>query len=166
MAAKPRRKQQRPATRPRVYLDENVGPAAMQVLVNAGVHLQTAQQAGLLGHDDEDHYSHCWNMDQILVTHDWDFWNQKKLKDHRNPGVAILDCDERDTQGAQATVRHFLRFCALTGHSWRRSRVAFGTDGTVIVMRRDKSGVMSPQKFTVTEDEVKPFVPPRRKRRR
>lgn len=152
------------AKKPRVYLDECVGPAGVQVFVEARVHLQTAQQAGLLGRSDEDHFNHCWNSGQILVTHDWDFWNAKKLPDYRNPGIAILDCDERDTEDVQQAARHFLRFCSLARHDWRRTRVAFAPNGIVTVMRQDPSGAIRTRRFVVTEDEVKPFVLPRRKR--
>ena len=114
------------APRPRAYLDESVGRWVADVL-NVRENVQTAEQAGLLGHADPDHFAYCWRHRRVLLTHDFDFFNYKnpELPDTRNPGVIVFNCDSRDLKSVEKILTFLPRFWAVAGDAgWRRTRSA------------------------------------------
>jgi predicted nuclease of predicted toxin-antitoxin system len=59
----------------------------------------TVWDAGLNGRSDETVFAYAWKHRRILLTHDDDFWNDRRFPEHRNPGVVILpgaNGDQRD----------------------------------------------------------------------
>lgn len=93
------------------------------------------------------------------MTHDWDFWDAKKLPDYRNPGVAILDCDRAHAQEVLQVVANLVRFCATFGHNWRHSRVAVTPHGTITVMSRDvASGAFRPTRYRFVGPRVEQWI--------
>src|SRR5258706_9639725 len=86
---------------PRLYLDESVDAFVQQTLRGLQIRAETAAQARLLGHSDEDQFACCWKRKKVLITFDFDFLDYKNpnLPDTRNPGVVVLDCDTRTRSG-------------------------------------------------------------------
>ena len=72
--------------------------------------MESAAQAGLLGHSDQDHFACCWKRRKVLVTFDFDFLDYKNpnLPDTRNPGLIVMDCDTRKRDQVLRSVSYLL----------------------------------------------------------
>lgn len=65
------------------YADEHIHPGVVKALRNHGVDVLTAQQAGMLGIDDEVHLEFSSSQDRVLIKHDQDFLNLQWNMNHR-----------------------------------------------------------------------------------
>ncbi|MGE3509290.1 MAG: hypothetical protein AB7N65_10445 [Vicinamibacterales bacterium] len=116
--------------------------------------VETAEQAGLLGRADSDHFAYCWRSGKIMVTHDFDFYNYKnpELPDTRNPGVVVLDCDSGNTEGIEKILDFLPILADLIGErGWRHTRTVVSPSGRVRLRRRNRnSGRYQIEHFRLT----------------
>ncbi|HJT31571.1 MAG TPA: DUF5615 family PIN-like protein [Pirellulales bacterium] len=75
----------------RYHLDENVDPAVAAGLRGRGIDVTTANDAGLLGADDEEHVRFAVSEKRAIVTHDEDFL---VLHSRRVPHAGIVFCHQ------------------------------------------------------------------------
>ena len=64
--------------KPRFYADEGFLQQAVQLLKGAGARVQTAREAGLVGHSDEDHIGYALRNGLVLLTCDRDFLDEQR----------------------------------------------------------------------------------------
>lgn len=127
----------RDAAKPKFYLDESVGVWVGDVLGRRH-NVETAEQAGLLGRSDSEHFAHGWRRGKVIVTHDFDFYDHSKLPDSRNPGVIVLDCDSGNARGIEAILGLLSRLVDLIDdRGWRHTRIVVSPSGRVTVRRRN-----------------------------
>ena len=55
------------------YMDEHVHPAVAKALEQSSIDVLTAQQAGMLGVDDEEHLQFSTSQGRVIFTRDDDF---------------------------------------------------------------------------------------------
>lgn len=91
----------------------------------------------------------------MLVTFDFDFMNYKKLPDTRNPGVIVLDCDNRKRDQVLRTASYLPRLDEVVGPSlWRDTRTVVGPTGHLRIRRRSrKSGAYEMETYRFTGDD-------------
>jgi predicted nuclease of predicted toxin-antitoxin system len=63
----------------------------MSLLREMGVRVQTAEEAGLIGHPDEDYASYALRHGLVLVTCDRDFLDEKRFPLIHCPAVFVFD---------------------------------------------------------------------------
>jgi len=122
----------------RFYLDEPVSSAVGEMLEAQGYKVLTARILSMTGRSDEDHAALCWREGMILVTTDRDFLDPKKLPDHCNPGVVVLDVGD----GGDAAYRAAYFVGILVGpfgREWRQMRVLVHASGEVTIWNRNAS---------------------------
>jgi predicted nuclease of predicted toxin-antitoxin system len=131
----------RAVPKPKFYLDESVNVWVADVL-GLKHHVQTAEDARLLGRGDPDHFAHCWRHGRVLVTHDFDFFDYKNpdLPDTRNPGVIVFDCDSGNSAAIEAIIAYLPRLSDLVGNrGWKHTRMVVTPAGRVILRRRNRN---------------------------
>ena len=102
--------------------------------------VESAEDAGLLGHSDADHFAYCWRHRKVLVTHDFDFLDEENLPDTRNPGVVVFNCDSRDEQSVARIIALLPRLRAVIGEAgWRHTRSVVSADGKARVRRSNSA---------------------------
>jgi predicted nuclease of predicted toxin-antitoxin system len=79
--------------RARLLLDENLDPALAEGLRALGWKLETVDEVGLRGHDDEDVLAYAHRKNRLLITNDRGFRDESRFPPHRNPGVVIIPQD-------------------------------------------------------------------------
>jgi hypothetical protein len=78
--------------RPRFYADENFPEQAVAILREWGARVQTAGEAGLCGHPDENHASYALKHGLVLLTCDPDFLNHEKFPLNKQcPALFVFD---------------------------------------------------------------------------
>jgi len=122
----------------RFYLDEPIGPSVAEMLEAQGYKVATARAYSMTGRSDEDHAALCWREGMVLVTTDRDFLDPRKLPDHRNPGVVVLDAG--DAEDATYRAAYFIGILVGPfGGGWRRMRVLINSSGEVTIWNRTPS---------------------------
>jgi hypothetical protein len=142
---------------PSLYLDESVDAFVQQLLRALKMRVESAAQAGLLGHDDPDHFAYCWRRRKVLVTFDFDFLDYKNsnLSDTRNPGVIVLDCDTRKRDQVVRAVSYVPRMAEVVGgREWRHTRSVVGPTGNVRIRRRNaNTGAHEVERYRFRADD-------------
>lgn len=78
----------------RLLLDENLDSALAEGLRALGWKVETVEGVGLKGHDDDDDVlAYAQRDNQIVITNDGDFRNERRFPPHRNPGIVIIPQD-------------------------------------------------------------------------
>ena len=78
----------------KLKLDENLGPAAVLVLLEVGHDVATVAEQDLGGAADEQLAAVCRSEDRCLVTLDLDFGNILRFPPSAFPGIAVLRLPE------------------------------------------------------------------------
>src|SRR5262249_20782081 len=88
---------------------------------------------------DEDHAAFCWREEMILVTRDHDYLDQRRLPDHRNPGVVVLQVGTNYHEEAAIRAAYFVGIVVGPfGQHWRHTRVLINPNGEVTVWVRNR----------------------------
>ncbi len=58
----------------RFHLDENIDPNVAKALRRRGIDVTTSQEMNLLGQPDEVQFDFVYRQEQVIVTHDTDFF--------------------------------------------------------------------------------------------
>ena len=74
----------------RFLVDHSLGIGVAQELRQAKWNTKEVGELGLARLSDESVYSLAWKERRILLTHDQDFWDDRRFPPERNPGVIIL----------------------------------------------------------------------------
>lgn len=77
----------------RLLLDENLDPALGEGLRALGWKVETVDEVGLKGHDDEDVLAYAQRENRIVITNDGHFRDERRFPPHRNPGIVIIPQD-------------------------------------------------------------------------
>ncbi|MGA2367297.1 MAG: DUF5615 family PIN-like protein [Dehalococcoidia bacterium] len=119
------------------YADEDIEPIIVELLHDLGFKVQTAGEAGLIGHDDSDHIAHAFRYDRILLTRDKDYLDNQKHPHHRNPGIIVLDIEPITREGLTNVL--FLLKIAVRPYReiWRESKILISRDGYITVWEKD-----------------------------
>jgi uncharacterized protein with PIN domain len=80
----------RRAKRTRFLVDENLGPGVADLLRSWRYRATYAEEVGLNHKDDKDLAAWAWRNDHVLLTHDPDFLNDRRVPENRNPGIIVL----------------------------------------------------------------------------
>lgn len=75
----------------RFYADENFPLKATALLRSMRVSVRTAQEAGLLGHPDENHLSYARRQGLAVLTCDRDFLNERKFPLVHCPALFVFN---------------------------------------------------------------------------
>lgn len=80
----------------RLYADNNIEAEIVRFLKSeAGFNvLSVADDPGLRHQEDEFHYNKARQLDRYLLTHDDDFWDDRRFPLHQSPGVIIIPKNE------------------------------------------------------------------------
>ncbi len=74
----------------RFLVDHSLGTGVAQVLRQAEWNTKEVGELGYARHSDEAVFSLAWKERRILLTHDQDFWDDRRFPPERNPGLVIL----------------------------------------------------------------------------
>jgi predicted nuclease of predicted toxin-antitoxin system len=80
----------RRARRSRFLIDESLGSGTIEFFERLRLNAVDVWQVGLNGRDDRAVFAFAWRHRRILLTHDEDFWDDRRFPEHRNPGLVIL----------------------------------------------------------------------------
>jgi len=75
----------------RLYADENFPQQAVSLLREMGSRVDTAQEAGLAGHSDEDHTAHALRHGLVLLSCDRDFLDERRFPLIHCPAIFVFD---------------------------------------------------------------------------
>jgi hypothetical protein len=80
----------------RLYADNNIEQEIVQYLKSeAGFNvLSVAEDSDLRHREDEFHYDKARQLGRYLLTHDDDFWDDRRFPLHASPGVIIIPKNE------------------------------------------------------------------------
>ena len=87
----------------RFYVDADVPPQAVKVLIEMGYDALTAQEARIETHEDEDHTALAKKQDRILITHDRDYLNDRRFPLHECPTLVVCSFGTGTTNEIFAT---------------------------------------------------------------
>lgn len=141
----------RRAKRSRFLIDESLGSGCIEFFEYHGMNAVDVWQVGLVGRDDRSVFAYAWKQRRILLTHDEDFWDDRRFPEHRNPGVVILPgADGRQTDMIRGLV-WMLWLMERDPENWRKQKVRITPDGEVHIRCRDRtSGAMVTQRYRFT----------------
>jgi predicted nuclease of predicted toxin-antitoxin system len=128
----------RRARRSRFLIDESLGPGTVEFFESYGLNAVDVWSAGINGRDDQAVFAFAWRQRRILLTHDEDFWDDRRFPEHRNPGVVILP-------GANGNERDMIRglwwmslLMVRSPEYWRKQKVRITRDGEVYTRFRNR----------------------------
>src|SRR5258707_4854380 len=116
----------------RFLVDEDSDPELAGALSNLGYSSHSVKAAGLAGRPDEDVLAFAKREHRILMTNDRGFANERRFREHRNPGVVIVPAGSLDDEGVVTAIRSML---PVVGHFRPLFRGA--------VVSVDRAGVLS-----------------------
>jgi predicted nuclease of predicted toxin-antitoxin system len=96
----------------RFLVDEDVGRAVADVLNDRGYNSVYAPDVGLGHKDDEQLAAYAWREDRIVLTHDKRFVTDRKVPDHRNPGVVNLPDGSAGQEGLEQALSRLILILA------------------------------------------------------
>ncbi len=112
----------------------------------------TVWDVGLNGRSDETIFAYAWRHRRILLTHDDDFWNDRKFPEHLNPGVVILpgaNGDQKDMLNGLLWMTLLMR---RNPEHWLKSKVRITRGGDVYFKyRRNRTGAIHTDHFRFTD---------------
>jgi predicted nuclease of predicted toxin-antitoxin system len=91
----------------RFYADENFPPKAAAILRDLGARVVTAQEAGLVGHPDENHVAYARKNGFVLVTCDRDFLDERRHPLIQCPAIFVFDFGSASTPEIRRAFRCF-----------------------------------------------------------
>lgn len=117
------------------------------VLKNRGFNVKTADELGLTGHPDEDHFAAAYRNNRILLTYDEDFLDDRKFPPHRNPGVIVLPPMSRGVDAFMQRLWLVLTMVAPFRKIWLDTKVKITADGYITIWNYDEEGSWSRTRY-------------------
>lgn len=129
--------------KPKYFIDECLGQSATEVLRQLGHNVTDVWEQGLAGQDDSAVFQRAWKLQRILLTHDTDYWDDRRFPENSNAGVIILPGAEGDDE---SLVEGLAAALSLTGTGylfWRKSKIIVTADGVMRIKNRSEDGKMT-----------------------
>jgi hypothetical protein len=79
-------------------------------------------------------FAFAWRHRRILLTHDEDFWDDRRFPEHRNPGLAILP----GATGNDMISGLWWMMVLMERDLWQKQKLRITQDGEVYIRRRDR----------------------------
>jgi predicted nuclease of predicted toxin-antitoxin system len=138
----------RRAKRSRFLIDESLGSGTVEWFQYHGLNAIDVWRVGLNGRDDQAVFAFAWKHRRILLTHDEDFWDDRRFPEHRNPGVVILP----GANGNEIDMLRGLWWMTLLmrrgPEQWLKQKVRITRDGEVNTRFREwKTGAMVTHRY-------------------
>jgi predicted nuclease of predicted toxin-antitoxin system len=138
----------RRAKRSRFLIDESLGAGTVEFFQRNGLNALDVWGAGINGYDDQAVCAFAWRHRRILLTHDEDFWDDRRFPEHRNPGVVILP----GANGNQTDMIRGLWWMSLLmsrgPEQWRKQKIRITRDGEVYTRLREwNTGAMVTRRY-------------------
>jgi predicted nuclease of predicted toxin-antitoxin system len=89
----------------RFYADENFPQRAVSLLRETGSRVDTAHEAGLVGHSDEDHAAYARRHRMVLLSCDRDFLNEQRFPLIHCPAIFVFDFGNGTTREMRQAFR-------------------------------------------------------------
>lgn len=89
----------------RFYADENFPSSAVSLLRKMGARVQTAQEAQLTGHPDENHSAYASRHGMVLLTCDRDFLDERRFPLVHCPATFVFDFGPATTRDIKRAFR-------------------------------------------------------------
>lgn len=121
----------------RFLVDENLDPMLTLALGELGWKAQSVADAGLSGRSDEEVLAHAWRTNQLLLTSDNDFLDDRKFPPHRNPGVIVLPNSPIDSNSFTTALRQTLYTIAPLAKAYRGAKIAISSEGVISITSRN-----------------------------
>jgi predicted nuclease of predicted toxin-antitoxin system len=103
--------------------DENVQSNVVRAIRTSGIRVDAVRELGLRGRSDEDVFAVAWSRNQMLVTYDGDFWDDKKFPLQSCAGVLRLPDIGHDLDFFWSIVRGPLRIFARGRDLWFHTKI-------------------------------------------
>jgi predicted nuclease of predicted toxin-antitoxin system len=146
--------QLRRAKHSKFLTDESLGPGVIEFFRLYRMSAITVWDVGLDGRSDEAVFACAWKHRRILLTHDDDFWNDRRFPEHRNPGVVILPGANGDQTDMIAGLIWMMLMMRRDPENWLKCKVRITRDGNVYVKsRRRQTGAMHTDHYRFTNEE-------------
>jgi predicted nuclease of predicted toxin-antitoxin system len=138
----------RRAKRSRFLIDESLGSGTIEFFQRHRLNAVDVWQVGLNGRDDHAVCAFAWNHRRILLTHDEDFWDDRRFPEHRNPGLVILPGANGDQTDMISGLWWMMLVMNRNPDQWRKQKVRITRDGEVYIRSRDwKTGRMVTRRY-------------------
>ena len=135
--------QLRRSKRSKFLTDESLGPGIIQFFRWYRMNAITVWDVGLDGRSDETIFACAWKQRRILLTHDDDFWDDRRFPEHRNPGVVILPGANGDQRDMLIGLLWMMRLTRQGAEHWLKHKIRITRDINVYIKYRSKkSGAM------------------------
>jgi predicted nuclease of predicted toxin-antitoxin system len=135
--------QRRLLKRSKFLIDESLGPGTKQFFQLYRMNAVTVWDIGINGQDDEVVFAQAWRHRRILLTHDGDFWDDRRFPEHRNPGIVILPGAEGDQTDMISGLAWMTGIMDRDPEMWLKRKVRITRDGNVYIKsRRRRTRVM------------------------
>jgi predicted nuclease of predicted toxin-antitoxin system len=149
----------RRAKRSRFLIDESLGSGAIEFFEYHHLNAVDVWEVGLNGRDDRVVFSFAWKQRRILLTHDEDFWDDRRFPEHRNPGIAILPGANGDQTDMIRGLVWMMLLMNRSPEQWRKQKVRITRDGEVYRRLRDwQTGGMVTKRYRFTGRQAMEFV--------
>ncbi len=110
-------------------VDESLGEEFARQLRQFKYNVIDAKQAELIGRADDDYFALALREDRILLTHDDDFWDDRKFQPHSNAGLVVLPGASGSETPLVDSFVPLLQIIAPFRETWRQSKVQIKMDG-------------------------------------
>jgi predicted nuclease of predicted toxin-antitoxin system len=141
----------RRAKRSRFLIDESLGSGAIEFFKRHNLNAVDVWQTGLSGRDDHIVFAFAWKHGRILLTHDEDFWDDRRFPEHRNPGLVILPGANGDEADMISGLWWMMLLMDRNPDQWRKHKVRITRDGEVYIRSRDwRTGGMVTNRYRFT----------------
>jgi predicted nuclease of predicted toxin-antitoxin system len=138
----------RRARRSRFLIDESLGFGTVEFFERLRLNAVDVWQVGLNGRDDHAVFAFAWRHRRILLTHDEDFWDDRRFPEHRNPGLVILPGANGDETDMISGLWWMTQLMDCNPELWTKTKVRITRDGEVYVRGRDwRTGAMVTRRF-------------------
>jgi len=119
-------------------VDENIHEIVTEILRKKGWNAISVTEVNLAGHSDEDVLAYAWREDQILLTQDHNFLDDRRFPEHRNPGIIILPSEP---VGSSKFARPLLQALNIIGSFrklYRGAKIVFTRENELSIINRDR----------------------------
>jgi predicted nuclease of predicted toxin-antitoxin system len=135
----------------RFLVDNSLGIEVAGVLRDLGWNAVEVSELGRARHPDESLFSLAWKERRMLLTHDKDFWDDRRFPPDRNPGVVILPGGSGDESALFEALRMLHSVIAPFGTSFPGTKISISSDGVLTTKSRDrKTGAMTETRYRFT----------------
>jgi predicted nuclease of predicted toxin-antitoxin system len=123
--------------RTRMLIDESLGREVATYLRSRGYNAIFASDVSLSGRSDEEIFAFAWRHKRMLWTHDWDFLDDNRFPEHRNPGVVVLPGGAGDRNAMAVGLNVALTLFGSGAGIWSKTKSIVSPIGEMTIRARD-----------------------------